>query len=927
MSACKEIQARLAKKGATLGNHDAALQDHVNRCPKCLAFVEAMAQVDEAIKDLPLYDASDERVATTMAAIKGEGKVVVSTRPPGSTERRWATALAASFVIVASFGVLKPLYPMVSSWSTTLTQGSWSHPSRGKVAQREDRLGLRSTAKPETVELAENEEGMRSPAMASEPLDPLLEPAREALGRSGKGEFFRKESVDTEADVFENEEDVGFARRDNRSVGGTFSERIEAKKEREKATEDKDEDGALLKGSSAAETELALDDVNAPAPSLGAIVPSKQDRADNKTAHSASSAGIAMPSAPSPLSVPEVAEIRNLGGELRQGANQFEGRMRRKQITLTEPIQDTKSNTGRVRQEKPFDDLALLSQMDQPQPKPASPGWSDKLSFPSEPSRLSTHPQTALQRARRFLAGLQSLEHLSFQTPTGYWANTYIPGDPTIRTTARRLRQWKQSNLGSRATGFALERAAQQNQQPFDPPQNSALALYLQSDISAVQGPTRMRLQVGLQSRERRGGHRPTMNVAVVLDLTGADTDSIESRAHALMMALERARQPGDRFSLTVTGGVPGAAMIPPEQFRYGPLRVALEKLFQKSPPVHDAEPLSVVQAIRLAADNVQKNDAPRGAILGSSLILLVTASPFGGEISVLEQLAHENSVAGILMSVVSLGGTVNLDQVDRLVLAGQGNRRVLHTVEDAAGVVDKELHTASRAVARALRLKIRLAPGVKLIDILGSHRLDERRARRVREAERSIDLRAAKILGIQADRGEDEEGIQIVIPSFYAGDTHVILLDVIAEKAGAIAEVTLRYKDLVSFRNGVARAQLSLDAANPVRGPLERNVLKNVFAMNVSAAVRRASVRLAAGDQDQARAILTAVRVLSTGLRSEISAWSSDAELLADEAMLSAYMTLLESPRLNEDVQQRLHIVDSLRLAAWRKVLHVGVE
>jgi hypothetical protein len=40
---------------------------------------------------------------------------------------------------------------------------------------------------------------------------------------------------------------------------------------------------------------------------------------------------------------------------------------------------------------------------------------------------------------------------------------------------------------------------------------------------------------------------------------------------------------------------------------------------------------------------------------------------------------------------------------------------------------------------------------------------------------------------------------MQIVIPSFFTGDSHVILLDVVVAGPGPVADVTLRYKDLVS--------------------------------------------------------------------------------------------------------------------------------
>ena len=61
------------------------------------------------------------------------------------------------------------------------------------------------------------------------------------------------------------------------------------------------------------------------------------------------------------------------------------------------------------------------------------------------------------------------------------------------------------------------------------------------------------------------------------------------------------------------------------------------------------------------------------------------------------------------------LAEPIDLDAVDRLTLAGQGNRRLLANAGEAPSVVDRELHSASRVVARAVRLRIRLAPGVRL--------------------------------------------------------------------------------------------------------------------------------------------------------------------------------------------------------------------
>ncbi|MEE4376640.1 MAG: hypothetical protein V2J55_03895 [Candidatus Competibacteraceae bacterium] len=63
-------------------------------------------------------------------------------------------------------------------------------------------------------------------------------------------------------------------------------------------------------------------------------------------------------------------------------------------------------------------------------------------------SEYHSHESTALA-AQGFLTQRESLENLSFQPANGYWANTYIPGDPAIRLLAGRLRHWDRTGLGA----------------------------------------------------------------------------------------------------------------------------------------------------------------------------------------------------------------------------------------------------------------------------------------------------------------------------------------------------------------------------------------------------------------------------------------------------------------------------------------------
>jgi len=429
-----------------------------------------------------------------------------------------------------------------------------------------------------------------------------------------------------------------------------------------------------------------------------------------------------------------------------------------------------------------------------------------------------------------------------------------------------------------------------------------------------------MLVQVGLQGAHRRGGLRPAMSVGIVLDARGALTSEDGASMRALLEAFLQAKDVGDRFGLTVAGR-PSDQLVGPDDFRHGPLSLVLGQLFESGADIQRTQStLGLVAAMEQTTRALQSGDDPE-APLGSSMVLLVTSQPLGPQTDGLVGVAHGSAVAGVPVSVVAVGARVDLDEVERVALAGQGHRRLLHRAAEAEGVVDRELSALSRVIARALRLNIRLAPGVKLVEVVGADRLDAGSAQRVRAAEQSIDRRLSRNLGIERDRGEDEDGIQIVIPTFHSGDAHAVLLDVVASGPGPIADVTVRYKDLVYLRNSVARSNLTLarDAAPP--GPLELNVVKNYLAARLASDLKQAGRSLLEGGDAETIAMVRDLRALLDSLRAETPSFRNDPELATDSAMLGEYLALLETGVL-DDAEPRRYLADSLQLSGYFKTV-----
>ena len=859
MSKCDAIRGRLAEHGVEAALSVIEIKRHVEGCADCARFLDELGRVEAALAALPEHDAPDALVAETLRAVRKAAEAETATSP-GGPQRYVAVGLAASVVIAAGLGLTLSREWLGSQPMTValLPEEPSADFYDGRTGDRDQIITGRVAKEAPSSVLRQNRLSMteRETGAGAESFE-MAERAHKKSELDAARSLQDLEGSETRA------AEQGFYRRSTESPADDKARVEETASLLESQLMERPKDLQKRKAEGIAGPAEVAAQVQRPSLPLGAT---------------------SKPDAPSPGTQQGLAGAGEVAG-------QVVGGLRANRPAASADIGNEAPQTESI----PADDEAE----------------ENKRRVQIAPAELEPAPTLAAA----FLERYRTLDGLTYQEPTGYWSNSYIPGDPAMRLLEARLRDWDRSAFGR---DVRLERAAHPVLQPFDAPEDAALALYLNADQPAIEGPTRLRIQVGIKAAERQGGHRPAMNLGLLVDLRGGVEPESARRIRALLAALERARQPGDRFSLTVAGP-DGGLLVAPDEFRHGPLRVAIERMFGGAGQTAPAAGLSLADAFALASRNVRAGDDPN-AVLGSSLVLLVTGSSLADDLADVERMAHLNAVAGVPTSVVSLAAREDLADIDRLVAAGQGNRRVLDRAEAADGVIDRELHASSRAVARALRLRIRLAPGVMLVDVLGSQRLDEALAQRVRDAEVAIDRRLARNLGIEADRGEDEEGIQIVIPNFYAGDSHTILLDVTAETPGPLADVTLRYKDVVYLRNGVARANLTLEDGRRAAGPLERNVLKNLVAWEFAQRTRQVGRYLADGDPRQAAAALASLRDLIRGLRGEVAGWQSDPDLVADEAILEEYLTALATPAAGDTVQRR-YLADSLRYAAFRKL------
>ena len=626
--------------------------------------------------------------------------------------------------------------------------------------------------------------------------------------------------------------------------------------------------------------------------------------------------------------------VRPMAGEVVDEPYRFHARNKKvdrgeEETEREQKLEEKKVREGKnVREEEDREEEEPEEEADEAQPRKANeqqkPADPREPMTPTEPERdPAAQDPTAEYLPRQALVDPsavepqpvvpeQPLEALSFIPADGWFENTYLPGDPSLA--------WLEATVanGLRHGGrdLRLQAAAAPYRQPLDAPQGAGLALHLAADRTNVEGPTRMTLQVALVGSERHAAQRAMLNAAIVVDLREVPTDDERDVLWALAHEMAKQRRAGDRLSLVVAGldrepRLSGQGFRPAEVLRA--LTEALDERERLSGP--DA---TLAEAVDAAYRSVRGGRGADDAPLGANMVVLAT----GGRLRVdLNERAHAEAVAGVSLTAIAAGDATDPGELGRLALAGQGRRRLVQTPNEARQTLGAELAAAGRVVARAVRLRIRLADGVKLVEVLGSRRLNDIQANRVRAAEKAIDKRVARTLGIEADRKEDDDGVLIHVPAFYAGDAHVVLLDVVVPGPGPIAESTVRYKDLVRLRNGTGSAGLSLRGGRPQPTPMTRNVLKNRLGHVIAAALADAAGQAARGEWTAAQSTLRLARARIGGLVRSQGELANDLELARDEAMLAEYEAVLgDAHRWRHNTAVAQHVQRSLEVARRKK-------
>jgi Ca-activated chloride channel family protein len=478
------------------------------------------------------------------------------------------------------------------------------------------------------------------------------------------------------------------------------------------------------------------------------------------------------------------------------------------------------------------------------------------------------------------------------RNPNLYLSNGYIGGNGA----RDRIEKLIRNGVLVDGKRVKLEAFPRSYAQAFPIPTRTALNLIADTERGKIiQEGDHTYLQVGLQAIQGEAPRRPPLNVALVIDCSGSmgQEGKLEAAKAAAIQLVERLH--GNDILSVVTFDDDAHLLWPAQKAG------DTEPLKRQIAALAPGSGTNIYEGLKSSYAQAQRYAGREGV---SRVILLSDGEVTSGVTDPVEfqRLAAAQVDREIQTTTVGMGVDFNEELMLAIAREGKGNYHFIKDGADTQTVFAKELEELTHVVARAVKLRVRLADGVGLVRVLGATTLDEAQTRQVTAEEKKIDRKVYEELGIAANRQkeEDEPGIKLLIPNFYRGDHHLVMLEVAIPPGHGtrrVADVFLKYKDLVARANREARATVDVgytpDRAAMIAS-IDRNVKKNLLGFQTGEALTEAAALISQGRvAEAARKIDERMVVLGVAARE----WR-DRDLDRDGALLDRYKTVLAQLR-----------------------------
>lgn len=439
--------------------------------------------------------------------------------------------------------------------------------------------------------------------------------------------------------------------------------------------------------------------------------------------------------------------------------------------------------------------------------------------------------------------------------PNGRFATTYRPGAGHLAAfdsaVARGIVPADErevvSDLGARySPDFALPKGK---------------TLFAQNALERAKQPPAggpVHLRIALKSADIAPAARPHLSVHLVLDVSGSMAGASIENARTAAAALVDKLAPGDDFSL-VTFSSDAQVLVPD-----GPVGTRRAAIKQTIAGIHEGGGTNIGMGLKLGYQEASKSTIPADAV---KVVLLLSDGRANsgildqGRLSTLALNAFQD---GVQTSTFGLGGDYDGALMSSIANDGAGGYYYLRDAQQIAPALATEMDKRLDPVATALEVRVRLRPGVQLLQAYGSRRLNASEEIRVRVQEIAADVQAER-KGIKRDRQDDQKGgMRFFMPGFARNDAHAILLKLsLPEGVGdkEVALVELKYKDRVKKANvqeelvvKTSYAGSDAESASTIDGSVARSV--QGFAAGETLA--EAAQLISNGSRDSAVALLS---------------------------------------------------------------------
>lgn len=390
----------------------------------------------------------------------------------------------------------------------------------------------------------------------------------------------------------------------------------------------------------------------------------------------------------------------------------------------------------------------------------------------------------------------------------------------------------------------------------IDPPKEGALSMAIdfeRTKLAPSGGPVHVRL--ALRSSSEKANERPPLSVVVVMDVSGSMRGQLIEAARTAASDLVDKLDAKDDFSL-VTFSTGAEVKIP--MGKVGPKRAELKKSIAE---IKEGGGTNIGEGLRLGYQQANDKAAAKD---GVRVVLLMSDGRANEGITNQRQLARlalDAFQGGIQTSSFGMGTDYDGPLMSQIAQDGAGGYYYLRDANQIPGALKTELEKRLDPVATAVEVRLRLKPGVELLNVYGSRRLSEEESSRVRQVEVAQDSHTQKRDGIKANRQDDVEGgMRFFMPAFARDDSHAILLKLrLPEGVGPkdIALVELKYKDRLTKKNVVNEQPLKLEYANSdaeSAKSIDQSVARTVQGFSAGEALMKAATLI--GQNQHQRAI-----------------------------------------------------------------------